>query len=111
MFIKPPGLDLLNRDTLSIFFNKKVCCVFSLESPRRGVSNEYTQYIIFNVIQKISLNYPKSASIEFFHRDLKNEFETAGVNESSVFEPLKVYCIIIYYNKKGYNLQRTRWKI
>ena len=27
----------------SIFFNMKVCCVFSLESPRRGDSYEYTQ--------------------------------------------------------------------
>ena len=27
----------------SIFFNMKVCCVFSVESPHRGNSNEYTQ--------------------------------------------------------------------
>ena len=33
----------------SIFFNIKVCCVFSLESPYRGDSNEYTQYILFNI--------------------------------------------------------------
>ena len=33
----------------SIFFNMKVCCVFSLESPHRGDSNEYTQYTIFNI--------------------------------------------------------------
>ena len=26
--------------------------------------------------------------------ELKNEFETAVLNEPSVFEPLKVYCII-----------------
>ena len=30
----------------SIFFNMKECCVFSLESPHRGVSNEYTQYTL-----------------------------------------------------------------
>ena len=28
------------------FFNTKVCCLFSLESPHRGDSNEYTQYTI-----------------------------------------------------------------
>ena len=28
----------------------------------------------------------------FFSKEPKNEFETAVVNESSVFEPLKVYC-------------------
>ena len=27
-----------------------------------------------------------------FSKGLKNEFETAVVNEPSVFEPLKVYC-------------------
>ena len=32
-----------------IFFNMEVCCVFSLESPHRGDSNEYTQYTIFNI--------------------------------------------------------------
>ena len=31
-----------NRDILSIFFNMKVYCVFSLESPQRGDSNEFT---------------------------------------------------------------------
>ena len=35
-----------NRDIFSIFFNMKVYCVFSLESPQRGDSNEYTQYTI-----------------------------------------------------------------
>ena len=36
-------------DIFLIFFNMKVCCVFTLESPRRGDSNEYTQYTIFNI--------------------------------------------------------------
>ena len=35
-----------NRDKFSIFFNMKVCCVFSVESPHRGDSNENTQYTI-----------------------------------------------------------------
>ena len=39
----------------SIFFNIKVFCVFSLESPRRGDSYEYTQYTIFNIKKKITL--------------------------------------------------------
>ena len=33
----------------------------------------------------------------FFSNGLKNEFETAMVNEPSVFEPLKVYCNVIKY--------------
>ena len=39
-------------------------------------------------------NYLKSAAMGFF-QGLKNEFETAVVNEPSVFEPLKFYCIYI----------------
>ena len=45
-------------DIISIFLNTKVCCVFSLESPHRGDSNEYTQYTIFNEKKKIALIYP-----------------------------------------------------
>ena len=33
----------------------------------------------------------------FFSKGLKNEFETAVVNEPSVFEPLKFYCIYIFF--------------
>ena len=79
-------------DIISIFFNMKVCCVFSLESPNRGDSNEYTQYTIFNVKKKIILNYLKSAAMAFCSKGPKDEFETAVVNETSVFEPLKFYC-------------------
>ena len=37
----------------------KICCVFSLESPDRGDSNEYTQHTIINMKKKITPNYPK----------------------------------------------------
>ena len=40
-----------------IFYNMKVCCVFSLESPQWGDSNEYTQYTAFNIKRKL-LNFP-----------------------------------------------------
>ena len=43
-----------NMDTFSIFFNMKVCCVFSLESSHRGDSNEHTQYTIFKIRKKIA---------------------------------------------------------
>ena len=43
-------------DIFSFFFNIKVCCVFSLESPHRGDSNGYTQYTIFNIKKKITPN-------------------------------------------------------
>ena len=84
-----------------IFPNMKVWCVFSLTSPRRDDSNEYTQYTIINIKKRITLNYPKSAAMGFFSKGLKNEFEIAMVNEPSVFEPLKDYCIHRYIVESG----------
>ena len=72
-------------DIFSIFFNMKVCCVFSLESP--------WWYTIFNIKQE---KYPKLSQIcsyGIFSKGLKNEFATAVVNETSVFESLKFYCV------------------
>ena len=69
--------------------------MFSLESPHRGDSYEYTQHTIFNMNKKNTLNYSKSAAMGFFSKGLKNEFETAVVNEPSVFELLKFYYISI----------------
>ena len=71
----------------------KVFCIFSLESPHRGDSNEYMQYIIFN---KQKENRPKLSQIcsyGIFSYGLKHEFETAMINKPSVFEPLTFYCI------------------
>ena len=48
MLLITPG-QRHNMDMFMIFFNMKVCCVFSLELPHRGDSNEYTQYTIFNM--------------------------------------------------------------
>ena len=63
----------------SIFFNMKVHCVFSLESPHRGDSNEYTKCTMVNIKKKkITLKYLKSAAIGFF-KGLKNGFEIALV--------------------------------
>ena len=57
-----------NGDIFSIFFNMKVYCVFLLESPHRGDSNECTQYMytIFSKKKIITLDYPKSAALGFF---------------------------------------------
>ena len=47
-----------------IFFNFsltwKDCCLFSLESPYRGDSNEYTQHTIINIKKE---NYHKLSQI------------------------------------------------
>ena len=57
----------------------------------RGDSNEYTQYTIFNMNKKTPLIIP-NLQLWVFSKGLNNEFETAVVNEPSVFEPLKFYC-------------------
>ena len=44
----------------------KVYCVFSLESPQQGDSNEYTPYTIFQYKKEIIPNYPKFATIGLF---------------------------------------------
>ena len=70
-----------------------VYCVFSIESPQRGDSNEYTQYTIS---QYKKTNNPKLSQICNYGiccKGPKNEFEPAVVNEPSVFEPLKFYYI------------------
>ena len=67
--------------------------MFSSESPQRGDSNEYKQYTISPYIKE---NHPKLSQICNYgicSKGPKNEFETSVVNEPSVFEPLKFYCI------------------
>ena len=82
-------------DIFSTFFNMKVFCVFLLESPHRGDSNEYKQY----TISMYKIRSPKITSNlqlwVFCSKGLENEFETARVNEPSVFEPLKFYCTLV----------------
>ena len=73
----------------SIFFNMKACCVFSIESPHRGA-----QHVIIDIISTLNyLTYFNVCSCGIFPCGLKNEFEKAVINEPSVFEPLKFFCI------------------
>ena len=74
-----------NRDIISIFFTMKI------------YSKEYTQYTIFKIQMKFSLNYPKSELLDF-SKGTKIRFETAVVKEPSVFDPLKVYCVSKLYS-------------
>ena len=70
--------------------------MFSLESPHRGDSNEYTQYTIS---QYEKANNPKLSQICNYgicSKGPMNEFEPAVVNKPSVFEPLKFYCLYIW---------------
>ena len=66
-------------DIFLIFFHMKVCCVFSLESPHRGDSNKYTQYSIFNIKKKITLNYPISTAVRFFFQESQEQVRNSRV--------------------------------
>ena len=57
-------------DIFFILFNMKVCCVFSLESPHRGYSNEYTQYTISNIQKRKFPKLSQICSYEIFTKEL-----------------------------------------
>ena len=46
----------------------KLYCVFSLELPHRGNSDEYTKYTIFSIKRNLSY-YPKYAAVGFFFQE------------------------------------------
>ena len=58
-----------NRDILFIFISMKVYCVFSLESPQRGDSKEYTQYTVFNIKKMNYTKLPQICSKGIFPKD------------------------------------------
>ena len=51
-----------------------------------------THNIPFQYIKENHPNFFRICSPGIFSKGLKNEFETARVNEPSGFEPLKFYC-------------------
>ena len=53
-----------------------------------------THNILFSIYKENQLNYPNTQLLGFFSKGLKDEFETAVVNEPSVFKPLKLTCIV-----------------
>ena len=78
--------------------------MFTLESPHRGDSNEYTQYTIFLNEKEKRPKLSQICSYGIFSKGFKNEFERSVVNELSVFEPLKFYCNYIYVIEQYTNL-------
>ena len=80
------------------YFIRIVCCMYSLESPRRGDSNEYTQHtIVVYKIEKIFQNY------RYLLPELMPWLTLIGSNYSclerismvpEMFEPLRFDCIV-----------------
>ena len=58
--------------------------MFSLESPHRGDSNGYTQYTIFNMKKKFTLNYPKFAALGYFQGTQERVRNSRGKQAISV---------------------------
>ena len=65
--------------------------------------------IPFSIYKKENhTKFPKSGSQGIISWGFKNEFETAVVNEPSVFEPSKFYCICCTHMAKGLFLTKTQ---
>ena len=58
--------------------------MFSLESPHRGDSHQYTQHSIFHIKKKITLYNPKSAAMDFFQWTPKRIRNSRGKRAYSV---------------------------
>ena len=58
--------------------------MFSLKSPHRGDSNEYTQYTIFNATRKITPKFIKFAAVGFFQGTQKRVGNSHGKQAISV---------------------------
>ena len=58
-----------------------------------------THNVPFQYMKENQLKLSQICSCWIFSKGLKDEFEAAVVNEPSVFEPLKVYCIIVQIMK------------
>ena len=59
-----------NENIFSTFLKTNVYCVFSLESPHRGDSNEYTHHTIISIkSRRIITNAIMFAAMGYFVRD------------------------------------------
>ena len=80
-----------------VFYNIKICCMFSLESPHCCDSNEYTQYTVFNIKKIYQTKLSQICSQGIFFLGTQERVRNSRGNEPSVFEPLTFYCIFFCY--------------
>ena len=73
--------------------------MFSLESPHRGDSIGYTQYTIFNIEKKITLNFPKSAATDFFQQTQERVGNSCSKRAISVRATEGLLYIYIYMSR------------
>ena len=86
--------------------------MFTLESPHRGDSNEYTQYTISQYKKE---NHPKLSQIcsyGILFQGTQERVRNSSGKEPPVFEPMKFYCItyLLLYLLQFENLSHnTTW--
>ena len=78
--------------------------MFSLESPHRGDSNEYTQYTIFSIKKKIILkNCRKFGAVGFFQETQERVRNSRGRRAISVRDT----AVLLYFINLVDNLPTT----
>ena len=100
IFSDSSGKQILRE--IFLFYYEIVCCVYSLESPHRGDSNEYTQHTITLLkIENISINYrhllPDLAPWLYLICSNYPSLEQISM-VPKMFESLKFGCIWIPYH-------------
>ena len=70
--------------------------MFSLESPNRGDSNDYTQHAIISIKKKIALNYPKYINVcsYVFSIGTQERVQKSRGKRAIGFRATKFYCIL-----------------
>ena len=78
-------------------FNMKVCCLFSLESPPRGDSNEYTQNTISQYEKENHLTLSQICSYGIFFQGTQERVRKShgkqAISVSATEVLLYIYCI------------------
>ena len=85
--------------SFSIFFNINVFCVFSLETPHRGDSNEYIQYTVFNIKRKPPLIIPNLQLWDFFQgtqEQVQNAPYIGAIKIRLLYLKCANYCKFLY---------------
>ena len=90
-----------------LFLHKNICCGYSLEAPRRGASNEYTQHMF---LWRNGENYPRiitkysSLTSPLNYNDIKTEIirlNCLSKLETNLEDMLQMRITVIFYDKSG----------
>ena len=89
------------RRIFLIFYNMKVYCVLSLESPHWGDSNEYTQYTFFNIKKENHTKFSNLHLREFFlgtQERVGNSHGKRAISVRAIEVLLYMYCSVTFHS-------------